>query len=238
MNRTTFSRDRGRRRFHVSFIVCRHGRQVLVLNGRRSLAYAKRSFHLPAVFQRFALALAICALGALPVACGSGASSLPSAVDPGTRIISSGGSTNTGGGGGGGGKAPVPGFMAFTSGCGTIDSVSNAVTTTAGLPQYDTITTKVAEHNCVNIYFKVDFVNTTTGQSQGGGVCFNFTTTPYSCAFKIKTAAPSTTYQTVVTVWDATLAGPDFTAPIDPSWILATETLTVSTANAPPPQGT
>ena len=127
--------------------------------------------------------------------------------------------------------------MAFTSGCGAIDSASSALTTTAGFPQYDTITTKVAEHNCVNIFFKVEFVNTTTGQVEGGGVCFNFTTTPYTCPFKLKTASPSTTYQTVVTVWDSTLAGGNYAVPIDPAWILATETLTVSTVGAPPAQG-
>ena len=191
-------------------------------------------------------------MGALPVACGSGASSLPSTLDPGTRSTSSGGSTNTGGGGGGGGgvaapppatggggggKAPAAGFMAFTSGCGAIDSASNAVTTTLGFPQYDTITTKVAEHNCVNIFFKVDYVNTGTGQIDDTEVCFNFTTTPYTCNIKWKTAPTSTTYQTVITVWNSTLAGGSYATPIDPSWVLGTETLTVSTANAPPPAG-
>ena len=127
--------------------------------------------------------------------------------------------------------------MAFTSGCGAIDSASNSVTTTLGFPQYATITTKVAEHNCVNIYFKVDYVNTSTGHIDDTEVCFNFTTTPYTCNFKWKTAQASTTYQTVITVWNATLAGQDYAAPIDPSWVLGTETLTVSTANAPPPQG-
>jgi hypothetical protein len=193
---------------------------------------------LSAVYQRLAFALAVCAIGALPAACGSGASSLPSTIDPGTRSISSGGSANTGGGGGGGGgKAPATGFMAFTSGCGAIDSVSNTVTTTLGFPQYATITTKVAEHNCVDIFFKVDYVNTSTGQIDDTEVCFNFTTTPYTCSFKWKTAHASTTYQTVITVWNATLAGENSATPIDPSWVLGTESLTVSTANAPPPQG-
>jgi hypothetical protein len=41
----------------------------------------------------------------------------------------------------------------------------------------------------------------------------------------------------VITVWDATLAGGVLGKPIDPSWILATETLTVSTAGAAPAQG-
>ncbi len=177
-------------------------------------------------------------MGALPVSCGSGASSLPSTLDPGTRTTSSGGSTNTGGGGGGGGgKAPAPGFMAFTSGCGAIDSVSNTVTTTAGFPQYDTIVTKVAEHNCFNIFFSAEYFNASTGQSEGGETCFNFTTTPYTCSIKFKTAQPSTTYKTVITVWDATLAGGVLGKAIDPSWILATETLTVSTAGAAPAQG-
>jgi len=195
---------------------------------------------LPAVFQRLAFALAICAFGALPVACGSGASSLPAALDAGTRSTSSGGgSTNTGGGGGGGGggKAPAPGFLAFTSGCGAIDSVSNTVTTTLGFPQYDTITTKMAEHNCVDIFFKVDYVNSVTGQIDDTEACFNFTTTPYTCSIKWKTAPISTTYQTVITVWNATLAGHTLATPIDPAWVLGTETLTVTTIGAAPNQG-
>jgi hypothetical protein len=127
--------------------------------------------------------------------------------------------------------------MAFTSGCGAIDGVANTVTTTLGFPQYDTITTKIAEHNCVNIYFSAEYFNARTGQSEGGETCFNFTTTPYTCNIKFKTAQPATTYNVVITVWDATLAGGVLGKAIDPSWVLATETLTASTVNAPPAQG-
>jgi hypothetical protein len=192
-----------------------------------------------ALTRRLTLAFVFCALGALPVACGSGGGSLPPAVDAGgIRAISSGGSANTGGGGGGGGggtKAPAPGAMPFTSGCGAIDSASSAVTATAGFPRMVTITTKVAEHNCVDVFFRVDYVNASTGQTEFGETCFNFTNTPYTCSLKFKTAQLSTTYQTVVTVWNAALAGRNYATPVDPAWLLGAETLTVTTPAAPPP---
>ena len=195
-----------------------------------------------ALTRRLAFAFVFCALGALPVACGSGGGALPNAVDGGApRTIESGGSANTGGGGsvggGGGTKAPLPGAMAFTSGCGAIDSVASGATTTVGFPQYATITTKIAEHNCVNIFFKVDYVNAGTGQIDDTETCFNFTLTPYTCTIKWKTAAASTTYQTVITVWNATLAGQTLATPIDPAWVLGTESLSVTTTGAAPPQG-
>lgn len=210
---------------------------------------------MPALTRRAAFALAACVLGTLPVACGPGASSLPGVADSGvTKTISSGGPANPGGGGGGGGnpvpvpvappggggggggKAPLPGALAFTSGCGAIDSVSNTVAVTPGLPLV-TITTKVAEHNCVDIFFSVDWVNTTTGQVEAGQVCFNFTKTPYTCSLKDKTALPDTTYEVRIKVWNAALAGDSLATPIDPAWILGTESLTVSTVGAPPAQG-
>lgn len=199
--------------------------------------------------KRLALVVAACALGALPAACATGTSSLPNTSASSTRTISSGGSANTGGGGGGGAtvpppstggggggaKAPLPGAMAFTSGCGAIDSVSSTAATNVGVPATVTITTKVAEHNCINVYFKVDFVNASTGQLEDTEACFNFTTTPYTCNIKDKTAQPGTTYQTNVTVWDASKS--PLGAPVDPAAVLATESLTVTTAGAPPNQG-
>jgi len=194
---------------------------------------------MPVFSRRLAVAVVFCALGTLPVACGSGGSALPNAVaDGGSRATSSGGgSTNTGaaGGGGGGTKAPVPGAMPFTSGCGAMDSVSSAVTATAGFPAMVTITTKMAEHNCVDVFFRVDYVNASTGQTEFGETCFNFTNTPYTCSVKFKTAQLSTTYQTVVTVWNAALAGHTIATGIDPAWLLGTESLTVTTPAAPPP---
>jgi hypothetical protein len=193
-----------------------------------------------ALTRRLAFAFVSCALAALPAACSSGGNALPSAIaDGGPRAISSGGSsTNTGGGGGGGGggtKAPAPGAMPFTSGCGAMDSVSSAVTATAGFPTMVTITTKMAEHNCVDVFFRVDYVNASTGQTEFGETCFNFTNTPYTCSVKFKTAQLSTTYQTVVTVWNATLAAHNYATPIDPAWLLGTESLTVTTPAAAPP---
>jgi hypothetical protein len=134
-------------------------------------------------------------------------------------------------GGGGGGSKTAPGAMAFASGCGAIDTVANTATLNPG-GAAATIVTKVAETNCVNVYFKVDFVNASTGQIEFTGYGFNFTTTPYSLNIKDITALPNTLYETRVTVWNATL-GPDYTAPLDPSWILATESFTVTTVGAP-----
>jgi hypothetical protein len=193
-----------------------------------------------AVSGRIAFALAVCALGALPIACASGVSSIPSAFDAaGTRAISSGAPPNTGGtgggGGGGGGKAALPGALAFSSGCGQIDSVSSAAAVNPGLATV-TITTKVAEHNCVNVYYSVDWVNTSTGVDEFSELCFNFTTTPYTCPAKYKTAQPNTVYETRILVWDATLPG-SAGGPLDPASILGAETLTVTTAGAAPKQG-
>jgi len=210
--------------------------------------FYKREFFLRPVIHRLAFALAACALGILPVACASGGSTVPSAVD-GTRSTSSGGPANTGGGGGapapapvtapggGGGKAVVllPGAMAFSSGCGAINSVSSSASVNAGFVT-DTITTKVAETNCVNVYFSVNYVNTSTGRTEFSAYCFNFSKNPYTCTMKDADAKPDTIYQTVVTVWDATnAAGPG--TPIDPAWLLATETMTFSTVGAAPNQG-
>ena len=192
--------------------------------------------------QRLAFAIAACAIGALPAACASGANSLPAAFDSPSRSILSGGPASkppvtppVTSPGGGGNKAPLPGSVPFSSGCGQIDSVSNTVTVTAGFA-LDTIVTKVAEHNCVDIYYRVDFVNTSTGQTDDSRLCFSFTS-QYTCSVKFIEAQQNTTYQIVVTVWDATLAGHSLNTPVDPAWIYATESQTVSTVGAPLGQG-
>jgi hypothetical protein len=199
---------------------------------------------LAAFSQRLAFAIAACAIGALPAACASGANSLPSTFDSSSRSVLSGGPAAkppatplpvTPSGGGGGNKAPLPGSVPFSSGCGQIDSVSSTVTVTAGFA-LDTIVTKVAEHNCVDIFYRVDFVNNSTGRVDDSRFCFSFIPS-YTCAVKFIEAQQNTTYQIVVTVWDATLAGHSLNTPVDPSWIYATESQTVSTVGAPLGQG-
>ena len=133
-------------------------------------------------------------------------------------------------------KTPAPGYLAFNSGCGAFDSV---VSTSSLNPPFGvTINTKVAEHNCVDIWFTVEWINASTGVSEGVNRCFNFTRTPYVCNTKFLTAKLNTVYNVHVFAWNADLAGHTLLInTFDPAWILGDETLTTDTTGAVANQG-
>lgn len=204
-----------------------------------------------ALFQRTAFAFAVFAIGLVPAACSSGTSALPSTVDgSAARSVSSGGvnagGANAGGGntapptsGGGGNSKPLPGSMPFTFGCGSITNVSNSVTVNPGGANAS-IATRVGVISCDRmVYFRTEFENMKTRQVEFMSGGWANSTLPYWLTFTHRLAQINTSYQAHVFVWDATAAASQcinidcFSIPLDPAWIMATESFSLTTAGAP-----